>query len=185
LASGHKLAKAILEQGRWVEAEPLLASIVEAENEVRGPEHSDTMVVRHSLARAILALGRAREAEKLIREILKVRNRLWSPTNPETLFARQTLARALLEQEKSDDAEAEILDALDKVTDRMDAPVVMRLRFSLIQARLMRGRVPESVAELKELLADRTRVLGAVHPHTTATRELLDSIQAEFPDQAL
>jgi len=173
LASRHKLAKAILEQGRWAEAEPLLRSIVLAENRVRGPEHSDTMVVRHSLARAILALERAAEAEVMIRDILEVRNRIWSSTTPETLFVRQTLARSLLEQGKPDDAEFEVRDALREAAERPDAPEVMSLRHTLTTVLLMQGRVPEAVADLTELLADRRKVLGPTHPETERTSRLL------------
>jgi hypothetical protein len=179
LASRHKLAKAILEQGRFAEAEPLLRAIVQAERYVRGPEHSDTMVVRHSLARAILAQGRTAEAESEIRDILRVRALHWSATNPETLFARQTLARALLEQGKIAGAEAEVRAALREAADRPDAPIVLTLRFTQTTVLLWQGRVPEAIADLTELLADRVRVLGASHPETLRTEQTLEQLRAE------
>ena len=47
--------KAIMAQRQWPEAELELRQIVAAEDQVRGPEHWDTMIVRHSLALAVLA----------------------------------------------------------------------------------------------------------------------------------
>ena len=178
LASRHKLARAILEQGqgRWAEAETMLTSIVAAERHVRGPEHSDTMVVRHSLARAILFQGRQEEAEAMLRDILEVRYRKWPRTTPETLFVRQTLAMSMLEQNdkrKWREAEAELSGALNEVANRLDLPVVMLLRHCQALAILQAGRVREAAAHLYKLLGDQERVLGESHPETERTRGLL------------
>jgi hypothetical protein len=177
LASRHKLARAILEQGRWPEAEAELTSIVADEQQVRGPEDPDTMVVRHSLARAILAQERRPEAEAMLRDILQVRYRLWPRTTPETLFVRHSLAKSLLEQQdkaKWHEAEAELGSALNEVADRRDLPVVMLLRHYLALAKLQLGRVRDTVTDLEQLPPDQERVLGAAHPETERTRELLD-----------
>jgi pimeloyl-ACP methyl ester carboxylesterase len=184
LASRHKLAKAILEQGRWAEAETELRSIVEAEKQVRGERHADTLIVRHSLCRAILAQDRrAAEAEEMLREILEVRNATWPPGTPETLFVRQTLARSLLEQGDVKAAEEEILGALHDTGGRLDSPIAMNLRHTLVTVLLMKGRTRQAKAELSALLDDRKRVLGPAHPETRRTAELLARTTSSLVDE--
>jgi hypothetical protein len=112
----------------------------------------------------------------MLRVILEVRYRLWPRTTPETLFVRHSLARSLLEQQdeaKWREAEAELGGALNEVADRLDLPVVMLLRHYLALARLQLGWVRDTVADLEQLLPDQEQKLGAAHPETERTRELL------------
>ncbi len=178
LASRHKLAKSVLEQGRWAEAEKLLREVVEAEYREHGVRHSDTITVRHSLARAQIARGRAAEAEDGLREILKVSQEILSPGTTETLRIRQSLARCLLETSRPPEALEEIRQALKDVPHgRMDVPLAMSLRFTLCQALLMHGDIPEAEAEAAALRDDRERKLGFEHPETLRTLRLLERIR--------
>ncbi|WP_169815649.1 tetratricopeptide repeat protein [Nocardia inohanensis] len=158
LASRHKLARAILEQeGRAAEAEAELRTIVELERDVRGFDHSDTLVVRRSLARALIYQGRADQALPQLREILAVSLAQWPPTRPETLWVRHTSTRCLLELEDYATAEREARDALNLVAsaeNSTDSPVVrwsMTMRRSLAMALLGQGRVDEA-AEIVDTL---------------------------------
>ncbi|MEU7381234.1 alpha/beta fold hydrolase [Streptomyces sp. NPDC042207] len=178
LASRHKLARAILEQGdhRAPEAEEILRSVVHDEKWVRGEEHADTMVVRHTLARAILAQRRAFEAEPHLREILAIRLREWLPGTPETLHVRETLASCLLEQEKVEEAVLLIDEARRDAEQPENSHPVMRLRYCGAYALLLQGRVPEATEALTSLLADQRQVLGDAHPEVRLTRDLLGRV---------
>ncbi|WP_405593778.1 tetratricopeptide repeat protein [Streptomyces sp. NBC_01410] len=176
LASCHKLARAILEQNRWGEAEQVLRAVVEDErhNPERGPGHSDTLVVWHSLARTVMAQGRVAEAERDLRQILRIRLATGEPGTPETLHVRETLARSLLEQERVVEAEEEIQGALECAQRSVDSHPALRLRYQLGIALLMQLRVPETVELLAALLGDQRRVLGTDHPEVRLTSDLLN-----------
>ncbi|MCX5376673.1 alpha/beta fold hydrolase [Streptomyces sp. NBC_00091] len=184
LASRHKLARAINEQGgREEKAEEMLRSIVEAENEVRGPEHYDTLVVRHTLARTMGALGRHTEAEAEAWLILDIsRRNHWPPSTPEILRVRETLAHALLGQGRAQEAEQVIREALRDASQPPDSNMVMRFRWTFVLVLLgIVGRTPEAVNELKALVRDLDRVVASEHPLSMQARDLLEKTLREMP----
>jgi tetratricopeptide (TPR) repeat protein len=184
LASRHKHARAILEQGRWGEAEKLLRAIVEAERTGRGAEYKDTLYVRHSLARAVLNLGRPPEAEEMLRGILEVYDRphsVMSPISSEASRARSTLARALIEQKRYAEAEENMRNALSLTPNGQTTAGAFWMRWALVEALLIQGKIHECTDELERLQVDQKEVLGSTHPDTLRTDNLLTKIKS-FPN---
>ncbi|GAB3939951.1 hypothetical protein GCM10027614_22870 [Micromonospora vulcania] len=167
LASRHKLARTILEQGRWRDAEDELQDIVQAEYRVRGPEDRDTMTARHSLARAIVYQGRYDEAHRAGRD----------PGDPAAALGtrplrdpdgRHTLDPCRLRQGEAEEALADLREILstDSAKRQVQHVAMIAARHTLAECLIATGATVEAEKVLVGVVEDRRRILGDDHADT-------------------
>jgi tetratricopeptide (TPR) repeat protein len=70
LSSLNILARALLVQGRYADAEPLAREALQGRREVLGPRHPDTLTSQSILSGVLYSQGRYADAEPLAREAL-------------------------------------------------------------------------------------------------------------------
>ena len=103
-----------------------------------------------------------------------------------TLLVQENLAKVLLHQhQKLDEAEFIIRGVLSKlmVEPGPDDALTLKTQFLLAQLIFENGRIRESV-ELTERILERQRdSLGAMHPDTKATADVLERIRNMPDDQ--
>ncbi|KAL2124934.1 hypothetical protein VTJ04DRAFT_1299 [Mycothermus thermophilus] len=80
----HNLASTYIQQGRFKEAEELEVQVLEAQKEVLGHNHPDTLTTMHYLAYTWKHLGRHSEAIALMEECIQGRRRVLGEDHPHT-----------------------------------------------------------------------------------------------------
>jgi Tetratricopeptide repeat len=169
------IARYDLEAGRAAASAEQYERLLLWEEQVLGPEHSDTLASRNNLAAAYRAAGRLAEALPLFQRTLADRERLLGPEHPDTLASRGNLATAYQAAGRVAEAlalsERSLADA-----ERLlgpDHPNTLTSRGNLALAYRAAGRVAEALALSGRTLADRERLLGPEHPDTLASRNNL------------
>ena len=64
--------------------------VLEAQRDVLGPRHPDTLSTMHNLAITLKDQGRHADAEAMEREVLEARRDVLGPRHPDTLTTRAT-----------------------------------------------------------------------------------------------
>ena len=82
-------------KGRYKEAEPLYAHLVETQARVQGEEHVDTLNTMGNFANLLQETGRYEKAEALHRRELEIRRRVQGEKAPGTLSTLNNLANDL------------------------------------------------------------------------------------------
>ena len=92
LAAEYNLASSLMEQGKAVEAEPMLRRLHEVMLRVHGAEDPNTLSVAGYLARSLSNQGKYADAERIQREVLGVQKRVHGAEHPGTLASANNLA---------------------------------------------------------------------------------------------
>ncbi|MCD0450683.1 tetratricopeptide repeat protein [Actinocorallia sp. API 0066] len=176
LTTRHYIASAMLEQGRYGEAETELRTIHTTQQRVLGEDHPNTLTTRHNIAYAMLGQGRYGEAETELHALHTTQQRVLGEDHPNTLTTRHNIARAMLEQGRYGEAETE-LRTIHTTCQRVlgeDHPDTLASRHEFAYAMLKQGREEEARREFRAVLEAKIRVLGSDHPSTQATRSWLE-----------
>lgn len=86
------LSDALYSQGRYEDAAEMEKDILEADKEMYGVDHPNTLVSKGNLATTLNALGRHSEAADLQLEVLTTRNEVLGPEHPQSLISKSNLA---------------------------------------------------------------------------------------------
>ena len=150
--------------GRVEKAIEQLTALLPNLQQIRGPDHADTLTIRSNLGHWLGIAGRVEEAIELF-----------------TGFAvRSHLAHWLGEVGRFAES-IELLRELIADQQRIlgpDHPDVLRTRSDLAHWLSQAGKVDEAIALFTGVLADQQRVLGAGHPDILATRTNLIYVEA-------
>jgi serine/threonine protein kinase/tetratricopeptide (TPR) repeat protein len=107
LISEANVGLVLMEQGKWEEARPILAEVVEKGAPVWGRADEKLFTAMHNLARVERKLGHSEDAERLLREALAGYHKTLDEENWRTLNVMNNLGTLL--HERGDLAEAESL----------------------------------------------------------------------------
>jgi CHAT domain-containing protein len=105
------LAVMLMNQGRTIEAEPLIDAVLQSSRRLFGPYHPDTLHHLNSYAGALADLGRDREAEDLHREAIRSHSQAYGEDHLETLVARVRLAQFHARSGRAQEAEPVLLES--------------------------------------------------------------------------
>lgn len=165
----------LYDQGKYHDAEAILAETVNERTTVVGAEHPDTLSARFALVRAIWAQGKYGDAEEKSREIIRLRDKVLGPEHSDTLKARNILANALWGEGKYDEAETIYRDVLS-VRERALGPEhrdTLMSRSNLANIWKSKGKDMQAEIEFRKVLQLQDKVLGPDHPDTLVTRRNL------------
>jgi tetratricopeptide (TPR) repeat protein len=177
LTTRHEIARMMSTQGRYSEAEAEFRSVLQTRNSTLGPDHYNTLITRSQLARAIAAQGQYLAAEEEFREILATQLTLLGPEHLRTLWTRQQIALAMAARGDYSEAEKELLGVLDRRQERIpDHPDSLEARHELARILVIKGNPVEALAQFRDVLAAKTRVLGSEHPSTVVTQREIESL---------
>ncbi len=141
---------------------------------------------RNNLGSDLQRDGQLEKAEEIFRELVKTSLQIHGESDFRTLLVQENLAKVLLHQhQKLDEAEFIIRGVLSKlmVEPGPDDALTLKTQFLLAQLIFENGRIRESV-ELTERILERQRdSLGAMHPDTKATADVLERIRNMPDDQ--
>jgi hypothetical protein len=105
IAAEYNLASSLVQQGKAVEAEPMLRNLHEVEMRVLGAEHPNTLTTASRLAWSLSNQGKYADAVRIEREVLGVQKRVLGAEHPDTLSVAGNLALSLSRQGKYVEAE--------------------------------------------------------------------------------
>ena len=182
LASSHRLATALLQQGHAGAAESLLRETLQLRRRVLGPSDPDTLASMRSLAWTLQTLGRLAEAEQLQREALALGRTVLGAESQETLMSRINLGWLLQQQAKYPEAEALQRETLDiqRRSLGLDHPDTLASATNLAGTLFSAGKIAAAERLQRETLDIQRRVLGAEHPETLlAANNLANTLAAE------
>lgn len=98
LTSTNKLATALSDQGKHIEAEEMHQQTLELRKKVLGLEHPDTLTSLNNLANVLSRQGKYEQAEEMHRQTLELRKEALGLDHPDTLTSMNNLAMVLSEQ---------------------------------------------------------------------------------------
>jgi tetratricopeptide (TPR) repeat protein len=168
----RRRAVAIGYRGRLSAAESELRALVEAQEQVLGADHFDTLHSRCVLGQWIHERGRYVEAADIFRDLLRAWTRVLGPDQPGILSARHNIGRVLASQGQFAAAEAELRQVLEARARRLGPhhPATLTTAYYVARAVSGQGRYTEAEAAYRALLETRLQVLGPEHPDTLYTR---------------
>jgi hypothetical protein len=105
LQAENYLAMSLSQQGKAVEAEPMLRRLHTVMMRVHGAEHPNTLTSASTLALSLSHQGKYADAERIEREVHEVQKRVLGAEHPSTLMSASTLAASLIYQGKYAGAE--------------------------------------------------------------------------------
>jgi len=180
-------AALLTDDGRLVEAEPLLRSSLDSKQRGLGADHADTLAATKLLAGVLKAQNKLAEAEPLLRKCRDGYRRVQGPEHPDGLIASNLLA--------------DLLEALGK---REEAEVLCRQCFEgwrrllglehfetrgalakLASSLQTHGKLVEAKSFLSQLLEINLRAFGRAHPETAKTMTNLISLLAALAHAGL
>jgi CHAT domain-containing protein/tetratricopeptide (TPR) repeat protein len=158
----------LFQQGRFNEAQPLLAKVLAVRQRVLGEDHPDTAQSYSNLASSLNAQGKYAEAEAVYRKALDICRKALGEEHPTTAKNYNNLAANLNAQGKYREAEAIFRKALAirrKVLGE-EHPDTAQGYDNLASNLQAQGRYPEAEAGYRKALDVRRRLLGEEHPDT-------------------
>lgn len=166
------LAAAFGSLGRFGEEEAALQRLLEHEESVFGPHHTETQRTRQSLVFALGRQGRHDEAETILRALVAEQEHALGLKHPETLASQNNLAGTLFRQGRFAEAEALFRDVWRGRADALGTthPDTQRALANLAQTLAAAGQHDDARALWVELLAEQERAFGVDHPSTLRTR---------------
>ncbi|KAG9085383.1 hypothetical protein FRC06_003637 [Ceratobasidium sp. 370] len=174
------LVEVYKENGRWKEVERLLTQVVDAQKQVGGERHPDTLTSMNDLAEVYGMRGRWNEAEALLLQVLDARKQDHGEHHPDTLTSMKNLLETgTVGRVRSATAAgtryteagarraplAKVLDAWRRELGERH-PGTLTGMGNLAMVYLTLGRVDEAAALQVQVLAGRKRELGEHHPDT-------------------
>lgn len=176
----HQQADALVQEGRFAEAEPLCRSRVRLVKAALGKDHPGYAAALYELARVLSALNKHAEAEGLLRRALAIFERTPGVSQPPYEQALHTLAGVLGAQDKFADA-ADLLRAAlaaqeKALGDRHASlgPTLTNLAISLVQEQKLAEAEP--IVERSLRIAEEAH--GEAHPETARILTIAAQIQA-------
>ncbi|MFF2777683.1 tetratricopeptide repeat protein [Streptomyces sp. NPDC058052] len=177
--SRMNIYKFLGESGRREEALAGYRALLPLAVRVRGALHPNTLLVRLNTARFTWELGDPVEALALHEELVRDQRETLGHTHPAVMITRYNIIMLKLELGDTGTLLSEIDTLLEERVERYRNPhhpevVTTRFGRALILAAL--DDVPAAVALLREVVADRARVLGEEHDDTRKARTELDRL---------
>ena len=161
------LARLLKDEGRYEDAEALVAEGLRICEREFGEEDPDTLVSVNNLATLYRDQGRYTEAEPLYLRALAAKERVHGGDHPSTLASVNNLAGLYVSQGRY--AEAEPLYLRARARERVlgsDNPATLRSVNDLAFLYEKQGRYAEAESLYQQALAASERVLGSQHPDT-------------------
>jgi len=187
LTSLSNMGVALVDQGKFAEAEPFYREAMERRRKVLGGKHADTLLSINNMGALLLAQSKLPEAETYLREALEARREVFGPKHADTLASVSAVGQLLRVQGKLADAETYYREALEGrrvVLGEEDSETLTSINNvgSLLQAQ---GKLAEAEPYLREALEKRRRVRGADHPETLFSIANMGTLlrdQGKFPE---
>ena len=101
-----------LQLGQYHCAQPNIRELIEAQPQLKGVLHPDSILAIRLLGRFNEAIGDLANAEAAFRKVLEIRTAMAGPQNPETIIASVELAKILSDRRKFAEAEPILQSAL-------------------------------------------------------------------------
>ena len=143
---------------------------------VLGPNDLRVLNVQEELAYMIMHAGRSSEAINMYEHILDARTKMQGSDHHDTLTTRQKLAYAYYYQGDEYDKAIKLLEHVHSTRQQLrgddDVDTLMAGSY-LALVYHADGRLQEAMSLYEQVIADRTRVIGADHEHTLVTRNNL------------
>ena len=164
-------ARLYYNQGQYAEAEPLMKQVLEINEYVRGPEHSETIISINNLARLYQVLGRYKETEPLLERVLFTQERVLDVGHPDVANSRSNLARLYQVLGKYSQAEPFFERALSSQEQILGAehPDLANSLNNLAGLYQAQGKYQEAEALFERVLSLQEQILGAEHPDVASS----------------
>ncbi|MFE6493333.1 tetratricopeptide repeat protein [Streptomyces sp. NPDC057748] len=167
------------ESGRLQETLDGYGELLPLVTRVRGAYHPNTFLVRLNTARFTWELGDAAGALPLHEEVLRDQREVLGDAHPAVMITRYNIAMLKAELGDPVTALAELDILLEQRLARYanpEHPEVITTRFGRARTLARLGEVGSAVALLREVVADRARILGEEHRDTRRARKELDGL---------
>ncbi len=165
------LSTALLKQGLLNEAEPVLRQALTLHEQVKGPEHLDTLALVNDLAGLLQALENLKEAEPLYRRALAGFERAHGPDHADTLHCLSDFIELLDSKGELAAAETHARELLTRRERARGLDHADTLASVNTLAHILRAKGELTAAEplYRRALAGCDRALGPEHPDTLGT----------------
>lgn len=186
IAARNNLAGGYAASGRRDEAAAQFTRALDDAVRTLGEQHPLTEVVRENLALCHEDAARFADAAQHWRRLLDQRSARLGEDDPDTVLTRARLASACRRADRFAEAVAHYRCALERdAAFSVEEAETWRLGLALALCRT--GREDESREQLRAVLAQRRRRLGARHPRTLAVHHRLglSYVHSDRPDEAV
>ena len=173
LRTMNNLAAVYHHQGRLAEAEALHRQVLEADQQILGSEHPETITSMHNLAALLARQGKLEEGREMQQKAFELSKKVHGPEAPSTLVVMGSLGDVLLRQDKYEQAETvcrEVLDLRRKVL-REKHPAIINGMDNLAAVLRKQGKTDE----VEELHRQKVALLQTNPEETTSTSDAAQS----------
>lgn len=164
-------AAALRSMGELTQSESEYRSILEAATARHGTRHPVTLNARLAWAMALGRIGRTNDAVSEMREVLNLQQHVLGESHRNVASIRASLGALLLQQGSLSEAEKQLQHALSMLPQndgqRLD------IQHDLLAVLHARGRAPEAIDQLREIVREELRRSGPAHTDTVSARNTL------------
>lgn len=170
----ENLGQALLEAGRYDEAEAELRTALDLHRQLRGPRHPKIVHALYSLGQLQTSRGWYDQALETIDQALRLGEEIM-PEHPELVFVTVGKSGVLAKQGRFDQTIALLEDAQERWQPILgaDHDAVIAIHSNLGAVLLDSGRLEEGVRQIRAALQGQTVRDGAHHPKTADARNNL------------
>jgi tetratricopeptide (TPR) repeat protein len=175
LSAANMLARSLLAQEKYAEAQQLLQEVLVILRCVHGEQHGGTLATADNLALTLSYQGKHADAETLGRELHLLKSELLGEHHPSTLTTASNVALSLSRQGKHAEAilmQQELLVSMKRVYGS-DHRNTLTAGSNLAASLWRQGMCAEAEVIERGVLATRRLVFGAEHPDTLYTADNL------------
>jgi serine/threonine protein kinase/tetratricopeptide (TPR) repeat protein len=174
LISKNNLATLYSAQGKFAQAEALLAEVCRAEAKLGADDHA-VLLARHNLAELYMHLGKYDRAEQILLEVVPLSEKKYGADHRDTLTSKNVLAKLYAEQGKYGKAEPLQRDVLAQREKTLgaDHPAALVSKSDLAWLLHLQGKDGPAEALFVAALKEFEAKLGADHPDTLGTKNNL------------
>ena len=163
-----RFALVMVENGDWINAEPLQVHAMNMRKQILGPKHLDTLTSMANLASTYHFQGRWTKAEQLELQIMNERRRLLGIEHPDTLTSMTNLAKTYYRQKRWNKAELldlQVIGIRKKLLGENYLDILKNME-NLAATYWSQGRWDKAEQLDVQVMEIRKELLGVEHPDT-------------------
>lgn len=168
LASMNTVAKVLIQQGKYEQAEHLFRQTLELREKVLGLEHPDTLKSMNSLGKILRVRGKYELAQQMLQKTVELQKRLLGCEHLDTQTTLKNSALVLSDQGEHEQAEQiyrQTLESWEKVLGPKH-PNTIKCMNDLAGSLHMQGKLEEAEQIYQQPVKLHKEVFGHEHPYT-------------------
>ncbi|HMO34854.1 MAG TPA: serine/threonine-protein kinase [Gemmatales bacterium] len=166
LSALHENGSILLYQGKYQEAEKIVANVIKLRQLTLGKQHHETLKSQYLLALIYSYLNRRSESKHMYESVLQEQKSLYGLENYDTQLTQREYADLLVESNEVDKAILLLKEVLNKQIESLgtDHPDTLITQHNLVMAYLLKDQIKDATILLHNVITNASKYMKRQHP---------------------